>query len=81
MTFSYFGLPNYSMGSWVVFLVIWEWKFHANLVLGCAETAINTMVFMSFHFFSYLRIWVSSGRILDSILVAFWCLGVTFSDF
>ena len=59
VTFSYFGPRNCSMGSRVSFLAIRDWKSGRDLMLGCAETTINTYVFVRFHFLSSLRIRVS----------------------
>ena len=65
------GQPGGNTGSRVGFLGIWAWKSPENTRLGCAETIVNIDVFVRFHFFNCLAILVSSGRLLNLILVAF----------
>ena len=40
-------------------------------VVGYAENIINTMAFVSFHFFTYSVNWMISNRLLDVFLIAF----------
>ena len=47
-------------------------------VVGCAEDMINTVVFVRFHFFTYLVNCMISNRLLDVFLVAFWVPWVHF---
>ena len=46
--------------------------------VGCAENILNTMVFVRFHFFTYLVNWMIYIRLLDAFLVA---LGVPGTHF
>ena len=43
-----------------------------GFVIGCIENIVNTMVFVRFHFFKYLVNWMTSSRLSDVFLVAFW---------
>jgi len=61
-----------SVSSEVCFLVGLGQKMIPESVVGCAENIINTMVFVRFHFFTYLVNWMISNRLLDVFLVAFW---------
>ena len=47
-------------------------------VVGCAENIANTMVFVMFHFFTYLVNWMISNPLLDVDLVVFW---IPWADF
>ena len=40
--------------------------------VGCAENIVNTVVFVRFHFFTYLVNWLISNRLLGVFLVGFW---------
>ena len=46
--------------------------------VGCAENIVNTVVFVRFHFFTYLVNWMIYNRVWDFFLVAFW---VHWADF
>ena len=61
-----------SVSSEVCFLVGLGEKMIPGSVVGCAENIVNTMVFVRFHFFTYLVNWMISNRLLDVFLVAFW---------
>ena len=60
------------VGSEVCFLVGLDQKMIPGSVVGCVENITNTMVFVRFHFFTYLVNWVISNRLLDVFLIAFW---------
>ena len=47
-------------------------------VVGCADNITNIMVFIRFHFFTYLVNWVIFCRLLDVFLIASW---VPWADF
>ena len=47
-------------------------KMMPGSVVGCAETILNTVVFIRFSFVTYLVNWMISNRLLDVFLVAFW---------
>ena len=72
------GQPGGNTGSRVGFLGIWAWKSPENTRLGCAETIVNTVVFVRFHIFMFFVNWVSTWRLLDLILVGFWVPGAYF---
>ena len=55
-------------------------KMMPGSVLGCAENRINTMVFVRFHFLTYLVHWLISNRLLDVPLVVFRVPWTHFSD-
>ena len=55
-------------------------KMIPGSVLGCAENIVKTMVFVRFHFFTYLVSWLISNQLFDVFLVGFG-LPCTFSDF
>ena len=78
LLFREFGHQMDSIGSRVDFLVIWGWKSCQNRRLGCAKTIVKTMVFIRFHFFKLFTMFVSSGDVLDLILVPFWSPGSSF---
>ena len=61
-----------SVSSEVCFLVSLGAKIMSGSVVGRAENIINTVVFVRFHFFTYLVNWMISNRLLDVFLVAFW---------
>ena len=46
------------VSSEVCFLVGWGQKMMPGSVVGCAENIVNTVVFVRFHFFTYLVKWV-----------------------
>ena len=41
-------------------------------VVGCVENMVNTVVFVRFHFFTYLVNWLISNRLWGVFLVGFW---------
>ena len=61
-----------SVSSEVCFLLGLGEKVVPGSVVGCAENITNTMVFVTFHFFTYLVRWMISDRLLDDFLIAFW---------
>ena len=67
-----------SVSSEVYFLVGLGEKMIPGSVVGCAENISNTLVFVRFHFLTYLMNWMISNRVLDVFLVAFW---VPWADF
>ena len=46
-------------------------KMVPGSVVGCVENVVNTVVFVRFHFFTYLVNWLISNRLLDVFLVVF----------
>ena len=44
----------------------------ATTAKHCIENIANTTVFVVFHFFRYLVNWMTSNRLSDVFLVAFW---------
>ena len=60
-----------SVSSEVCFLLGLGEKMMPGSVVGCAENIVNIMVFVGFHFFTYLVNWMISNRLLDVFLVAF----------
>ena len=50
----------------------WGAHMTPGFVIGCAENIIKTMVFVRFYFFKYLVNWMTSNRLSDVFLVAFW---------
>ena len=61
-----------SVSSEVCFLMGLGVKMVPGSVVGCAENIINTVVFVRFHFFTYLVNWLISNRLLSVFLVGFW---------
>ena len=53
-------------------------KMVPGSVVGCAENIVNTMVFVSFHCFTYLVNWMISNCLLDACLLD---LGVPWTHF
>ena len=45
-------------------------KMVPGSVVGCVENIVNTVVFVRFHFLTYLVNWLISNRLLDVFLVA-----------
>ena len=43
-----------------------------GFVIRCVENAINTLVFVRFHFSTYLVNWLIFNRLLGVFLVGFW---------
>ena len=66
------------VSSEVCFLVGLGQKMMPGSVVGCAETIVNTMVFVRFHFFTYSVKWGISNRLLDVFLAVF---GVPWTQF
>ena len=64
-------LSIFSVSSEVCFLVGLSEKMIPGSVVGCVENIINTVVFVRFHFFTYLVNWITSNCLLDVFLVAF----------
>jgi hypothetical protein len=67
-----------SVSSEVCFLEGLGAKSLPGSVVGCAENIANTVVFVRFHFFTYLVNWMISNRLLHVFLVAFWIPGTHF---
>ena len=67
-----FRLSILSVSSEVCFLVVLGQKMIPGSVVGCDETMVNTMVFVRFHFFTYLANWLICNRLLGVFLVGFW---------
>jgi hypothetical protein len=61
-----------SVSSEVCFLVGLGEKTIPGSVVGRAEKFANAMVFVGFHFFTYLVNWMISSHFLDVFLVASW---------
>ena len=61
-----------SVSSEVCFLVGLGEKMVPGSVVGCVENIVNTMVFVRFHFFTYLANWLISNRLLGVFLAGFW---------
>jgi hypothetical protein len=61
-----------SVSSEVCFLVGLGEKMMPGSVVGCAESIVNIVVFVRFHFFTYSVNWMISNGLLDVFLVAFW---------
>ena len=47
-------------------------KMVPGSVVGCVENIINTVIFVRFHFFTYLVNWLISNALLGVFLVGFW---------
>ena len=67
-----------SVSSEVCFLIGLGEKMVPGSVVGCVENIVNTMVFVRFHFFTYLVNWLISNRLLGVFLVGF---GVPWANF
>ena len=61
-----------SVSSDVCFLMVSGEKMVPGSVVGCVENIVNTVVFVRFHFFTYLVNWLISNRLLGVFLVACW---------
>ena len=70
--------PKHSPSSEVCFLMCLGQKMMPGSVVGCAENIANSMVFVSFHFFTYSVNWMISNRLLDVFLLAFWVPWIQF---
>ena len=66
------------VSSEVCFLLGLGQKMLPGSVVGCAENIANTVVFVRFHFFTYLMNWLISNRLLGVFLVGFWIPGAHF---
>ena len=51
------------MDSRVSFLRVGGWTSHQDSMPGCAETVVNTMVFIRFPVLRMLEVWVPRGRV------------------
>ena len=58
-----------SVSSEVCFLMGLGVKMVPGSVVGCVENIANTVVFVRFHFFTYLVNWLISNRLLEVFLV------------
>ena len=56
-------------------------KMIPGSVVGCVGNIANTVVFIKFHFCTYLVNWLISNRLLGVFLRVLGYLGLTFSDF
>ena len=72
------SLSILSVSSEVCFLMGLGEKMVPGSVVGCVENVISTVVFVRFHFFTYLVNWLISNRLLDVFLVGFWVPWVHF---
>ena len=61
-----------SVSSEVCFLMGLGETMVPGSVVGCVENMINNVVFVRFHFFTYLVNWLISNRLLGLFLVACW---------
>ena len=61
-----------SVSSEVCFLVGLGQKMMPGSVVGCAENIVNTVVFVRFHFFTYLVNWLIFNLLFAVFLIAFW---------
>ena len=61
-----------SVSSEVCFLMALSEKMMPGSVVGCVKNIANTVVFVRFHFFTYLMNWLISNRLLSVFLVGFW---------
>ena len=61
-----------SVSSEVCFLMGLAEEMVPGSVVGCVEDIANTVVFVRFHFFTYLVNWLISNRLLGVFLVACW---------
>ena len=61
-----------SVSSDVCFLMALSEKMVPGSVVGCVKNIANTVVFVRFHFFTYLVNWLISNRLLGVFLVGFW---------
>ena len=66
-----YRLSIFSVSSEVCFLVGLGQKMMPGSVLGCAENIISIVVFVRFHFFTYLANWLISNRLLGVFLAGF----------
>ena len=66
------GLSILSVSSEMSFLMGLGEKIVPGSVVGCVENMTNTMVFVRFHFFTYLVNWLISNRLLGVFLVGLW---------
>ena len=70
-----------SVSSDVCFLMGLGEKMVPGSVVGCVENIINILVFVRFHFFTYLVNWLISNRLLGVFLVACWVNWAHFFSF
>ena len=61
-----------SVSSELCFLMALSEKMVPGSVVGCVKNIANTVVFVRFHFFTYLVNWLISNRLLGVFLVGFW---------
>ena len=69
--FSRYELSILSVSSEVCILVGLGEKMVPGFVVGCVENIVNAMVFVRFHFFTYLVNWLISNRLLGVYLIGF----------
>ena len=62
-------LSMLTVSSEVCFLVGLGQKMMPGSVVGCAENIANTVVFVGFHFFTYLVNWMIFNRLLELFLI------------
>ena len=67
-----------SVSSEVCFFVALGKKIVPGSVVGCVKNIANTVVFVRFHFFTYLVNWLLSNRLLGVFLIGFWVPGAHF---
>ena len=63
---------NFECQFWGVFFRGFGCERIPGSVVGCAENIANTVVFIRFHFFTYLVNCMISNRLLDVFLLVFW---------
>ena len=59
------------VSSEVCFLVGLGQKMMPGSVVGCVENIVNTMVFVRFHFFTYLVNWMITSQLWDVFFNSF----------
>ena len=69
--FSRYELINFECQFWVCFLMGLGENMVPGSVVGCVENIVNTVVFVRFHFFTYLVNLLISNRLLGIFLVGF----------
>ena len=61
-----------SVSSEVCFLMGLGVKMVPGSVVGCAENIVDILLFVRFHFFTYLVNWLISNRLWGVFLIGFW---------
>ena len=71
LVFSCFEVINFECQLWGMFFSGFGWEMVPGSVVGCVANMINTVVFVRFHFFTYLVNWMISNWLLDAFWIAF----------